>query len=129
LTDWRGLPGYADQEQAVLTYHSEIEVTSGTPITINGTLCDAAGNLLDVTNATLAWGLLDPDGNPVTPDATITKTDAVNGVIQVEVPATALPPGRYTDSLQATEGAKKELFWIGNILIIANPFSVADMTP
>jgi len=107
-----------------ITYHPDIEVASGTPVVINGTLYDAAGNLLDITNASLSWGLLDPDGNPVQLDVTVTKTDAPNGVIQVAVPATALPPGRYTDALQATEGVNKELFWIGNILIAASPFSV-----
>ena len=112
-----------------ITYHSDIEVVSGTPVVINGTLYDATGNLLDITNATLSWGLLDPSGNPVQLDVTITKTDAPNGVIQVAVPATALPVGRYTDGLQATEGVNKELFWIGNILIAANPFDVTDMTP
>ncbi len=112
-----------------ITYHPDVEVVSGMPITISGTLYDATGNLLDVTNATLSWGLLDPDGNPVQLDVTITKTDAPNGVIQVAVPATALDPGRYTNTLQATEGVNKELFWIGNILIAANPFNVADMTP
>src|SRR6478609_4390205 len=107
-----------------ITYHPDVEVVSGMPITISGTLYDATGNLLDITNASLSWGLLDPDGNPVRLDVTITKTDAPNGVIQVAVPATALPVGRYTDSLQATEGVNKELFWIGNILIAASPFSV-----
>ena len=112
-----------------ITYHPDVEVVSGMPITISGTLYEAAGNLLDITNTSLSWGLLDPDGNPVPLDVTVTKTDAPNGVIQVAVPATALPPGRYTDALQATEGVNKELFWIGNILIAANPFDVTDMTP
>jgi hypothetical protein len=110
-----------------LIYHPDISTVSGTPIVINGTLYDAAGNLLDLTNATLAWGLLDPDGNPVAPlSATISKTDPANGAISIEVPATytALQPGRYTDALEVTEGMNTEVFWIGQILVAANPFNV-----
>ena len=33
--------------------------------------------------------------------------------------------GRYTDALQVTAGVSTELFWIGSILIAANPLSVS----
>jgi hypothetical protein len=112
-----------------MLYHPDVEVVSGTPIVINGILYDAAGNLLDVTNCTLAWGLLDPDGNPVSPLAvTISKTDPVNGAISIEVPATYtdLRPGRYTDALQVTAGMSTDLFWTGWVLVCANPFIVIN---
>jgi len=97
---------------------------AGTPWTIAGTVYDAQGNLLDVTNAQLAWCLLDPNGNPVPQVVTITKTDPTHGAIEISVAATdtALDPGRYTDALQVREGTSTELFWIGQILVAANPF-------
>jgi hypothetical protein len=108
-----------------ITYHPDIEVVAGMPVVISGVLLDATGQPLDITNAQLAWGLLDPNGNPVTPlSVSITKTDAVNGKIQIEIPPMPMPPGRYTDALQVTEGMNEELFWTGSILIAANPFSV-----
>jgi hypothetical protein len=32
-----------------------------------------------------------------------------------------LDPGRYTDALAVTEGASNDVFWIGQILVAANP--------
>jgi hypothetical protein len=111
----------------MLSYHDPVDVIAATPWTIAGTLYDAAGKIFDVTNCTLAWALLDPNGNPVPiPTASISKTDPVNGAIEVAVAKTdtALDPGRYTDALQVTEGASKDVFWVGNILVAANPFNV-----
>jgi hypothetical protein len=34
---------------------------------------------------------------------------------------TGLDPGRYTDALQVTEGASTGVFWVGQILVAANP--------
>jgi hypothetical protein len=113
-----------------VTYHPDLPLISGTPWVIAGTLYDATGKVLDVTNCTLVWTLLDPNANPVLPlnaDVQITKTDPVNGAIQISVAEsdTALLPGRYTDALQITEGASSDVFWIGNILVAANPQNVA----
>lgn len=115
----------------MITYHPDIQVVSGTDWTVNGVLYDAAGNPLDVTNCTLVWGLLDPDGNSVLPldaDVQIAKTDPVNGAISITLSDTdtALRPGRYTDALQVTEGQSTDVFWIGNILVGANPFNVIN---
>ena len=70
--------------------------------------------------------LLDPDGRPVPTTPTITKIDPVNGAIQIAVSRsdTALDPGRYTDALQVIDGALKDIFWIGQIRVAANPFSL-----
>jgi hypothetical protein len=110
------------------TYHRDIDVISGVPWTINGTLYDASGNLLDVTNCTLTWGLLDPDGRPVAiPSARISKTDPVNGAISIAVAKTdtRLDPGRYTDALRVIAGAQKDVFWTGQLRVCANPFTAA----
>jgi hypothetical protein len=109
-----------------VTYHPDVEVMAGVSWTIAGTLYDATGKLFDITNATLAWGLLDPNAVPVPLAASISKTDAVNGGIQINIDANAtiLAPGRYTDALQVTEGAGTDVFWIGQILVAANPMLV-----
>ena len=101
-----------------LTYHRDVEVAAGVPWTINGTLCNAAGAPFDVTNAQLAWVLLNADSHVVPMTASITKTDPVNGAISIEVAKTdtALAPGRYTDALQIREGTGTGLYWIREYL-------------
>ena len=44
-----------------LGYHRDVEVAANVPWTINGTLCNAAGAPFDVTDAQLAWVLLNAD--------------------------------------------------------------------
>ncbi len=112
-----------------VTYHPDIDVVSGTDWTIAGALYDASGKLLDVTNCTLSWVLLDMDGAPVLPtdqNITISKTDAINGGILISVPRqyTVLNPGRYTDALQVIEGSNADVFWIGQLRVSANPINV-----
>ena len=100
-----------------LTYHRPIEVAAGVPWVINGRLCDATGVPFDVTNAQLAWVLLNADSFVVPMSASITKNDPVNGAISIEVAKidTALPPGRYTDALQIRGGTGRGIYWIGFI--------------
>jgi hypothetical protein len=98
-----------------LTYHGDVEVAAGVPWTINGTLCNAAGAPFDVTNAQLAWVLLNADSYVVPMTASITKTDPVNGTISIEVAKTD------TDALQIRKGTGRGLYWIGNICVAANP--------
>jgi hypothetical protein len=109
-----------------LTYHVPIEVAAGAPWVISGQLCDATGAPFDVTNAQLAWVLLNADSFVVPVTASITKTDPVNGAITIEVAKTdtALPPGRYSDALQIRAGTGTGLYWIGNILVAANPITI-----
>jgi hypothetical protein len=117
------------QEFAVsISYHSDVIVAAATTWNFAGQLFDANGNVFDCTNCTFVWGLLDPNANPVTTvngNVSISKTDPTNGGIQIEVPAayTDLPPGRFTDVLEVTEGASTDVFWMGNILVAANPFA------
>jgi hypothetical protein len=96
-------------------------VAAGVPWVINGQLCDATGVPFDVTNAELAWVLLDADSWVVAVTASITKNDPVNGGISIEVAKidTALPPGRYTDALQIRAGTGTGLYWIGLIEVAA----------
>jgi hypothetical protein len=100
-----------------LTYHVPIEVAADVPWVINGQLCDATGVPFDVTNAQLAWVLLNADSFVVPTSASITKNDPANGAIRIEVAKmdTALPPGRYTDALQIRGGTGRGIYWIGFI--------------
>ena len=66
-----------------MQYHPNVNIRAHTPWTIAGTLYDKQGNLLDVTNAQLAWCLLDPDGKLVPQVVTITKTDPTHGAIEI----------------------------------------------
>jgi hypothetical protein len=106
-----------------LSYHRDVEVAADVPWTINGTLCNAAGAPFDVTDAQLAWVLLNADSYVVPMTASITKTDPVNGAISIEVAKTdaALAPGRYTDALQIRTGTGRGLYWTGSICVAANP--------
>ena len=112
-----------------ITYHPDVTVVSGTDWTLAGILYDAAGKPLDVTNCTLKWILMDTDGNSIVQSTVeIAKSDPLNGVIQISLSEadTALRPGRYTDALQVTEGTSTDVFWIGQILVSANPFNQAS---
>ena len=60
-----------------LSYHRDVEVAAGVAWTINGTLSNAAGAPFDVTNAQLAWVLLNAGSYVVPMTASITKTDPV----------------------------------------------------
>jgi hypothetical protein len=109
------------------TYHRDIQVTAGVPWVINGELLNAKGAPFDVTNAQLAWVLLNADSYVVPMTASITKTDPVNGAISIEVAKTAaVAPGRYTDALQIRQGTGTGLYWIGQICVAANPISGRD---
>jgi hypothetical protein len=104
-------------------HHPDVELTAGVPWTIAGQLCNAKGQAFDVTNAQLTWVLLNADSWVVPMTVSITKTDPVNGAISIEVAKTdaALAPGRYTDAIQIRQGTGTGLYWIGNILVAADP--------
>jgi hypothetical protein len=53
-----------------ISYNEDIEVVAGTPWAIGGVLYDANDQLLDVTNCSLAWSLLNPNEAPVLPGCT-----------------------------------------------------------
>jgi hypothetical protein len=113
----------------MISYHSDVTLLPATNWAIAGVLYDATGKALDVTNCEFTWALLDPDAAPIPVTAVITKTDPVHGSIQIsvsEADTAPLLPGRYTDALQVTEGASSDVFWIGNILVAANPMNVIN---
>ena len=115
-----------------LAYHPNVQLMAGVPWTINGTLCNAAREPFDVTNAQLAWVLLNADSSWVVPmTASITKTDPVNGAISIEVAKTdtALAPGRYMDALQIRQGTGTGLYWIGQILVAEHPLTPTPPPP
>jgi hypothetical protein len=107
------------------TYHAPIEVAAGVPWVINGQLCDPTGAPFDVTNAQLAWVLLNANSFVVPMTASITKTDPIKGTISIEVGETdtALPPGSYRDTLQIRKGTGTGIYWIGFIEVVAIPLT------
>jgi hypothetical protein len=110
-----------------LNHHDDTELMAGTDWAIAGTLLDVDGNPLDLSNATLQWTLIGPDGLPVLQNGdatiTITGTGTINIAVHHTVTAT-LDPARYLDALQLSIGDVISPLWIGVILVAANPRSV-----
>src|SRR5262249_31377950 len=109
-----------------LNHHLHTELMAATDWVIDGTLLDVTGNPLDLSNATLQWTLIGPQGTPVLQngDATITVVDTANGLIRIDVPNAKTAPlecGRYFDGLQLSIGDVVSPLWIGQILVAANP--------
>jgi hypothetical protein len=90
-------------------------------------LLDADGNPLDLSNATLTWTLIGPQGTPVLADgdATITVVgDPTAGTIHIAVhnaKTAQLEAGRYIDALQVAIGDVVSPLWTGQMLVAANP--------
>jgi hypothetical protein len=85
--------------------HDDTELMAGTDWVIAGTLLDVDGNPLELSNATLQWTLIGPDGLPVLQngDAAITVTGIGTINIAVHHAVTAmLDPGRYAPLACAT---------------------------
>lgn len=113
----------------MIQYHPDIELMSGTSWIINGTLTDASGAVFNPSQSTLDFILLDPEGNPVSTDGVVISIiNPLTGSIQILIPntVTALVPDRYTDALQVISGPIVDVFWIGNILVAANPANIAN---
>jgi hypothetical protein len=74
-------------------------------------LYDANNQLLGITNCELVWALLDLDGVATPPlDVSISKVDATNGRMQINVPCTftGLRPGRYDPRRDGNAAARSE---------------------
>ena len=111
-----------------LAHHDPIDFTAGDDFNIGGTLLRADGSAYDLTDATVIWMLRDPDGAPALTDGqfAINLTPPLTaGQLVIAVPAAAtatLRPGRYLDSLRATDSAGTDTFWTGMILVGPNPW-------
>lgn len=95
---------------------------------ISGTLLDRDGNPLDLTNAFIAWALLDPSGTPVEANAIIMALDPPTaGMVNIKLTAAttaAIAPGRYTDALRITRVGRTSTFRGSSIRCVArNPFA------
>lgn len=105
------------------TPHGDVELVAGDEWRMVGTLLDRGGNPLDLTNASIAWTLLDPSGAPVRARAVITVLDPPTaGIINIKLTAAAtaaVAPGRYTDALRITLAGKTSTFWGGSIIVDA----------
>src|SRR5262245_39738543 len=110
----------------MIPHHDPAEMMAATDWGIDGTLLDADGQPLDLSNATLTWTLIGPQGTPVLAngDAAITVVDPTAGTIHITVHHTVtatLECGRYLDALQLTIGDVISPLWLGQILVAANP--------
>jgi hypothetical protein len=95
---------------------------------IDGTLLDRDGNPLDLTDASIAWTLLDPSGAPVKANAIITVLDPpIAGMINIKLTGAttaALSPGRYTETLRITRAGTTSTFQSLSIIVVAqDPFA------
>jgi len=110
-----------------LNHHPDTELMAATDWAIDGTLLDADGQPLDLSNAELTWTLIGPQGTPMLQDgdATITVVgDPTAGLVHITVhnaKTALLECGRYIDALQLTVGDIVSPLWLGQILVAANP--------
>jgi len=113
-----------------VTHHDDLEVVAGDDWVIDGTLINEDGSATDLTNAeAIYWILLGPDGYPVfsSDEATVDIVDpASSGTVRISVSKTVtsgLDAGRYTDAIRVVGVTLTATFWIGQILVDANPWS------
>jgi hypothetical protein len=105
--------------------HPEAQVYIGARWEFHGKLYNSNGSVMDVTDKTIEWALLDKYQQPVlnsVGDVTINKLDAVNGLIAIIVSTaktTMVSPGRYTDFLRING---EDIMWTGQIIANASPF-------
>ena len=114
-------------------HHPDLELMPSNDWVIPFALTDINGGPLDLTNASLQWILLDPDGNQVAIAPQITTDSpatAGTGAIAVnETVTTSLAPGRYTDSLRVSIANAVSTVWVGCILVDADPFAPPPPAP
>ena len=109
-------------------HHDDLEFVAGDDWDIGATLLRPDGTAYDLSNASVIWMLRGPDGIPVFQPGqyAINLTPPLTaGMLVIAVPAAvtaALRPGRYLDSLRATDSAGTDIFWTGMILVSPNPW-------
>lgn len=113
-----------------VTHHEDLEVVAGDDWAIDGTLLNADGSVTDLTTASAVyWTLLGSDGYPIlsADQATVAIIDPPSsGVVRISVSkavTTGLDPGRYTDAIRVVGISLTATFWIGQILVDADPWS------
>jgi hypothetical protein len=94
------------------------------------TVQNADGSATDLTGATISWTLLDENGYQVVAatDSTITVTDAVNGLCQVEVAGsvtTKFPRNSFQQALRVIEASGATTTpYVGVIWVTPDPWQV-----
>jgi hypothetical protein len=116
-----------------VTHHVDLEVVAGDDWVIDGTLLNADGSTTDLSTANAVyWTLLGPDGYPIlsTNQATVAIVDPPSsGTVRISVSSSVtsgLDPGRYTDAIRVVGASLTAMFWIGQILVDADPWSTAS---
>ena len=115
-----------------LTHHDTVEEMSGDTWTIDAQLQDYSGQPLTLTDASLIWVLINPDGErcpDINSAAVIEKLSPVAATdpnARITVPASATAgrlAGRYTDAMRVVIGDEVDLMFTGIILVSADPFA------
>jgi hypothetical protein len=113
-----------------VTHHDDLEVVAGDDWVIDGSLLNEDGSVTDLSTASAVyWTLLGPDGYPIlsADQATVAIVDpASSGTVRISVSktvTTGLDPGRYTDAIRVVGVSLTATFWIGQILVDADPWS------
>jgi len=101
---------------------------------INATLLDQNGAPYDLSGSpTIMWTLMDTQGARVieTSEVTITVTNSAQGQCSITVPhtvTTRLPNGMFIDVLRLVISNVVSTLCVGQILVYADPWSVALMS-
>jgi hypothetical protein len=111
-------------------HHDDLQVVAGDDWIIDGTLVNADGSATDLTgNHGVYWTLLGPDGYPILNGDQAT-VDVIappsSGIVRITVTkdvTSGLDAGRYTDAIRVVGAALTASFWIGQILVDADPWS------
>lgn len=112
------------------TGHDDAKLVAGEDWHIVGELLDRDGKPLDLTNASIAWTLLDPSGGPVEASAIITvvepPTRGIVNIVLIAATTAALAPGHYTEALRITRaGGTANFHGLSIIVVRGSPFNAA----
>jgi hypothetical protein len=105
----RALLTFTGDIMAAPTPHPDLSLVAGDDWAVAGTLLDTAGQPLDLTDATLEWTLISPDGAvaasfPGSAEIAIWEpfaSGAITIILRSDI-TEGLDPGRYSDRLRVT---------------------------
>lgn len=105
-------------------HHAIIELQAGDDWLIEGTLLSMNGTIFNPSGADIIWVLISPDGKNVDVSNVVINRNNSLGTVTITLMAehtASLPPGRYSDALRIVDAGRTSLFWVGQIIVNANP--------